>query len=136
MPNLRPTWLFMVYLSLFPTVGFIYLLWRLGSKTFAIRSFVDYLFLRIAVGETELDCTSGWNIIRELLDEAIDDIIDSIESNVSYLRNNFAFEIGSTIDHHFLGYAEKNVSRLVEILGFSLLALFIAEKDEVDYLGI
>ena len=136
MTNLLPTWLIMVYLSLFPTVGFIYLLLRFWSKTFAFRSFVYYLFLRIAVGETELDCTSGWNVIRELLDEAIDNIIDSIESNVSYLRDNFAFEIGTTIDHHFLGYAEKYVSRLVEILGFSLLALFIAEKDEVDYLGI
>ncbi len=136
MPNLRPTWLMMVYLSLFPTVRFIYLLWRLGLKPFAFRSFIDYLFLRVAVGKTELDCTSSRNVIRKLLDESIDNIIDSIETNVRYLRNNFAFEIGSPIYHHLLGYAEKDVSRVIEILGFPLLALFIAEKDEVDHLGI
>lgn len=109
--------------------GVIYLfVVTIRSKTFTFRSFIYNLFLRIAVGEAELYRTTGWNVIRKLLDESIDYIINSVEANVCYLCNDFAFEIGTSIYHHLFGYTEKYVSRLVEILGFPLLALFIAEK--------
>lgn len=59
------------------------------------------------------------------------------EAYVCKFSDNLAFEVGSTIYHHLLGYAEELFfSSAIQIDSQTLLTRLIAEEDEVYHFGV
>ena len=108
----------------------------LGLESLAIATLIGDFSLAVAVFDAELDVAFCGCAVRKHRNQPLYHVVHGLETDVGHFTENLAREIDPCIDHHILGDAEHAVACFIETFGLTLLALLVAEEDEVDYFGV